>query len=61
LVAVWKTACSTAAASTISAEVPNPSPCDTAITAVPASAIALPAQRRRVACSPRKATASRLA
>ncbi len=59
--AVWKTAWSTAAASTISAEAPNPSPCATAITAVPASATALPAHRRRPGRSPRNATASRLA
>ena len=62
--AVWKIAWSTAAASTISADVPNPSPCEAAISAVPASATALPAQRwltGRVACSPRNATASRLA
>ena len=59
--AVWKIAWNTAAASTISADVPNPSPCEAAISAVPASATALPAQRRRVACSPRNATASRLA
>ena len=59
--AVWKIAWSTAAASTISADVPKPSPCEAAISAVPASATALPAQRRRVACSPRNATASRLA
>ena len=59
--AVWKIAWSTAAASTISADVPKPSPCDAAISAVPASATALPAQRRRVARSPRNATASRLA
>jgi hypothetical protein len=59
--AVWKTAWSTAAASTSSAEAPNPSPCETAISAVPASAIALPAHRRPLARSPRNATASRLA
>ena len=59
--AVWKIAWSTAAASTISADVPKPSPCEAAISAVPASATALPAQRRRVACSPRNANASRLA
>lgn len=64
--AVWKIAWSTAAASTISADVPKPSPCEAAISAVPASATALPAQcwlapGRRVACSPRNATASRLA
>ena len=59
--AVWKIAWSTAAASTISADVPKPSPCEAAISAVPASATALPAQRRRDARSPRNATASRLA
>jgi len=64
--AVWKIAWSTAAASTISADVPKPSPCEAAISAVPASATALPAQcwlapGRRVARSPRNATASRLA
>ena len=59
--AVWKIAWSTAAASTIRADVPKPSPCEAAISAVPASATALPPQRRRVACSPRNATASRLA
>ena len=69
--AVWKIAWSTAAASTISADTPNPSPCEAAISAVPASATALPpqcrltrcrlAQCRRVARSPRNATASRLA
>jgi hypothetical protein len=59
--AVWKTAWRTAAASTSSAEAPNPSPCETAISAVPASAIALPAHRRPLARSPRNATASRLA
>ena len=58
--AVWKIAWSTAAASTISADVPNPSPCETAISAVPASATALPAQRRPLDRSPRNATASRL-
>ena len=63
--AVWKIAWSTAAASTISADVPNPSPCETAISAVPASATALPAQCRLTRCrpldrSPRNATASRL-
>jgi hypothetical protein len=64
--AVWKIAWSTAAASTISADVPNPSPCEAAISAVPASATALPVQCwlarcRPVARSPRNATASRLA
>lgn len=64
--AVWKIAWSTAAASTIRAEVPKPSPCEAAISAVPASATALPAQCwlapwRRDARSPRNATASRLA
>jgi hypothetical protein len=59
--AVWKTAWSTAAASTISADTPKPSPCDAAISTVPPSATALPAQRLRVDRSPRKATASRLA
>ena len=59
--AVWKTPWSTAAASTISADTPKPSPCETAISAVPASATALPAQRRRLDRSPRNATASRLA
>jgi hypothetical protein len=59
--AVWKIACKTAAPSTISAEVPKPSPCDTAISTVPPSATALPAHRRRLARSPRKSTASRLA
>ena len=59
--AVWKTACRTAAASTTSAEAPKLSPCDTAMTAVPANATALPAHRRRFGCSPRNATASRLA
>jgi hypothetical protein len=59
--AVWKIACSTAAASTISAEAPKLSPWAAAMAAVPANAMALPAQRRPVACSPRKATASRLA
>ena len=64
--AVWKIAWSTAAASTISADTPNPSPCEAAISAVPASATALPAQCwlarwRRLARSPRNATASRLA
>jgi len=63
--AVWKIAWSTAAASTISADVPNPSPCETAISAVPASATALPAQCLLTRCrpldrSPRNATASRL-
>jgi len=58
--AVWKIAWSTAAASTIRADVPNPSPCETAISAVPASATALPAQRRPLDRSPRNATASRL-
>ena len=59
--AVWKTPWSTAAASTTSAEAPNPSPCEAAISAVPASATALPAQRLREDRSPRNATASRLA
>ena len=59
--AVWKIAWSTAAASTISAEAPKPSPCDAAMTAVPASATALPAHRRPPARSPRNAAASRLA
>jgi hypothetical protein len=59
--AVWKTAWSTAAASTSSAEAPNRSPCETEISAVPASAITLPAHRRRLARSPSSATASRLA
>ena len=59
--AVWKTPWSTAAASTISAEAPKPRPCDAAMTAVPASATALPAHHRRPGCSPRNATASRLA
>jgi hypothetical protein len=59
--AVWKTPWSTAAASTTRADTPKPSPCDAAISAVPASATALPAQRLRSACSPRNATASRLA
>ena len=59
--AVWKIPWSTAAASTISAEVPKPSPCDAAISAEPASATALPAHRRRPGRSPRNATASRLA
>ena len=59
--AVWKIAWSTAAASTISADVPKPSPCEAAISAVPASATALPAQRLRLDRSPRNATASRLA
>ncbi len=58
--AVWKIACSTAAASTTSADTPNPSPCDAAMSAVPASATALPAHRRPLARSPRNATASRL-
>jgi len=63
--AVWKIPWSTAAASTISAPlnkdgVPNPSPCETAISAVPASATALPVQRRPLDRSPRNATASRL-
>ena len=63
--AVWKIPWSTAAASTIRADVPNPSPCETAISAVPASATALPAQCRLTRCrpldrSPRNATASRL-
>ena len=47
--AVWKTPWSTAAASTTSADAPNPSPCDTAITAVPPSATALPVHQRRPA------------
>ena len=64
--AVWKIAWSTAAASTISADGPKPSPCEAAISAVPASATALPAQCwlarcRLLARSPRNATASRLA
>jgi len=59
--AVWKTPWSTAAASTISADAPKPSPCEAAISAVPASATALPAQRLAVDRSPRNATASRLA
>ena len=64
--AVWKIAWSTAAASTISADTPNPSPCEAAISAVPASATALPAQCWLARCrrddrSPRNATASRLA
>ena len=59
--AVWNTAWSTAAASTSSAEAPNPSSCEAAISAVPASAIALPAHRRRLARSPSSATANRLA
>ena len=64
--AVWKIPWSTAAASTISADTPNPSPCDTAISAVPASATPLPAQCRLTRCrpldrSPRNATARRLA
>ena len=59
--AVWKIAWSTAAASTIRADVPKPSPCEAAISAVPASATALPAQRLAVDRSPRNATASRLA
>jgi hypothetical protein len=59
--AVWNTAWSTAAASTSSADRPNPSPCETAMSAVPASAIALPAHRRRLARSPSSAAASRLA
>ncbi len=58
--AVWKIPCSTAAASTTSAETPNPSPCEAAMSAVPASATALPAHRRRPGRSPRNATASRL-
>jgi len=58
---VWKTPWSTAAASTISADAPKPSPCETAISAVPASATALPAQRLALDRSPRNATASRLA
>jgi cytochrome b len=58
--AAWNTPWSTAAASTTSAEAPNPSPCDAAMSAVPASAIALPAHHRRPARSPRNATASRL-
>jgi DNA-binding transcriptional LysR family regulator len=59
--AVWKTPCSTAAASTTSADAPKPSPCEAAIAAVPASATALPAQRLRLDRSPRNAAASRLA
>jgi hypothetical protein len=59
--AVWKIAWSTAAASTISAEAPKPSPCDAAMTAVPARATALPAHCRRPGRSPRNAAASRLA
>jgi len=59
--AVWKIPWSTAAASTTSAETPNPSPCDVAMSAEPASATALPAHRLRPGCSPRNATASRLA
>lgn len=59
--AVWKMPCSTAAASTISADAPNPSPCETAITAVPPSATALPVHQRRPGCSPRNITASTLA
>jgi DNA-binding transcriptional LysR family regulator len=39
--------------STTSAEVPKPSPRDTTITAVPASATALPTHHRRPGCSPR--------
>jgi hypothetical protein len=58
--AVWKMAWSTAAASTTSADTPNPSPCEAAMSAVPASAIALPAHRRRPARSPRNVTASKL-
>jgi hypothetical protein len=59
--AVWKIPWSTAAASTIKAEAPKPSPCDAAMTALPASATALPAHHRRPGRSPRNATASRLA
>jgi hypothetical protein len=59
--AAWKVPCSTAAASTISAEVPNPSPCAVAMTAVPASATALPAHHRRPGRSPRNTAASTLA
>jgi len=59
--AVWKIAWSTAAASTISAEVPKPSPCAAAMSAAPARATALPPHCRRPGRSPRNATASRLA
>ena len=59
--AVWKIAWSTAAASTIRADVPNPSPCETAISAVPASATALPAHRRPPARSLRNTAAATLA
>ncbi|HEY6297852.1 MAG TPA: hypothetical protein VIX15_19520 [Streptosporangiaceae bacterium] len=51
----------TAAASTISAEAPKPSPWAAAMTATPASATALPAHHRRPGRSPRKPTASTLA
>jgi len=61
LPAVWKIPCSTAAASTSSAEAPNPSPWETAMSAVPASATALPAHQRRPGRSPRNITASTLA
>ena len=59
--AVWKMPCSTAAASTTSAEAPKPSPCETAMTAVPASATPLPIHHRRPGCSPRNIAASTLA
>jgi len=59
--AAWKIPWSTAAASTISADVPNPSPCDAAMSAVPPSATVLPAHHRRLRRSPRNAAASRLA
>jgi hypothetical protein len=59
--AVWKIPWSTAAASTTSADAPKPSPRETAMTEVPASAVALPAHQRRPRCSPRNIAASTLA
>ena len=59
--AAWKIPWSTAAASTTSAEAPKPSPCDAAMSAVPASATALPAHRRPPARSPRNTAAATLA
>ena len=59
--AVWKMPWSTAAASTTSAEAPKPRPCETAMTAVPASATALPAHHRRPGRSPKNMAASTLA
>ena len=50
--AVWNIPWSTAAASTISADAPNPSPCETAMTAVPPSATALPVDLNSLASQP---------